>query len=118
MNILTVPKEIVVSLSSDKYTYCKSLWIKASAERPECNVNVPVFSGLLPVCWAASVPVSCGSIYKSFAGCLVTLGDSMGDSMGDTQKDSSTQDIDAICRFVFALPRVSGKVKNKLILII
>ncbi|CAL8359573.1 neuritin 1-like b [Gadus morhua] len=54
--------------------------------------------GLLPVCWAASVPVSCGSIYKSFAGCLVTLGDSMGDSMGDTQKDSSTQDIDAICR--------------------
>ncbi|CAL8243233.1 unnamed protein product [Lota lota] len=45
---------------------------------------------LVPMCWVAALPVSCGSIYKSFAECLVTLGDSLG--------DSSTQDIDAICR--------------------
>ena len=28
---------IVVSLSSDKWTYCESLWIKASDKRPECK---------------------------------------------------------------------------------
>uniref|UniRef100_A0A3Q3PZR7 Uncharacterized protein n=1 Tax=Monopterus albus TaxID=43700 RepID=A0A3Q3PZR7_MONAL len=31
--------------------------------------------GLVPVCFGAAIPVSCGSIYKSFAQCLVTLGD-------------------------------------------
>ena len=36
MNILTVPADIVVSLSSDKCTYWKSLWIKASA-KCECK---------------------------------------------------------------------------------
>ena len=37
MNVLTVPTEIytVVSVSVDKWTNCKSLWIKASGERPE-----------------------------------------------------------------------------------
>ena len=78
-----------------------------------------MFSGLLPVCWAASLPASCGSIYKSFAECLVTLGDSMGGGAGgeagdgaggDTEKDSSTQDIDAICRSVFAAPVRSFRV--------
>ena len=28
---------IVVSLSSDKYTYCKLLWIKASSKCPKCK---------------------------------------------------------------------------------
>ncbi|XP_056134772.1 neuritin 1-like b [Lampris incognitus] len=50
--------------------------------------------GLFPVCFAAVIPVSCGSIYKSFAQCLLTL----GDSLVDTQKDQNTQDIDSICR--------------------
>ncbi|XP_049457421.1 neuritin-like protein [Epinephelus fuscoguttatus] len=49
---------------------------------------------LVPMCFGAAIPVSCGSIYKSFAQCLVTL----GDSLVETQKDQSTQDIDAICR--------------------
>ncbi|KAG7278829.1 hypothetical protein CRUP_010392 [Coryphaenoides rupestris] len=52
--------------------------------------------GLVPLCSAAALPVSCGSIYKSFADCLVTL----GDSLGDTRKDSGLQDIDAICSTV------------------
>ena len=41
MNILTVPMKInnVVSLSSDKCTYCKSLWIEASAKWPQCKCN-------------------------------------------------------------------------------
>ena len=30
-------KYIVVSPSSDKWTYCKSLWINALAKRPECE---------------------------------------------------------------------------------
>ncbi|KAK2854082.1 hypothetical protein Q5P01_006743 [Channa striata] len=49
---------------------------------------------LVPVSFGAAIPVSCASIYKSFAQCLVTL----GDSLEETQKDESTQDIDAICR--------------------
>ncbi|XP_026176124.1 neuritin 1-like b [Mastacembelus armatus] len=49
---------------------------------------------LVPVCFGAAIPVSCGSIYKSFAQCLVTL----GDSLVETTKDQDTQDIDAICR--------------------
>ncbi|XP_029354835.1 neuritin 1-like b [Echeneis naucrates] len=50
--------------------------------------------GLVPVTFGAAAPVSCGSIYKSFAQCLLTL----GDSLVETQRDQSTQDIDAICR--------------------
>ncbi|XP_028258262.1 neuritin 1-like b [Parambassis ranga] len=49
---------------------------------------------LFPVSFGAAIPVSCGSIYKSFAQCLLTL----GDSLVETQKDQSTQDIDTICR--------------------
>ncbi|KAM3626134.1 uncharacterized protein V6R79_023256 [Siganus canaliculatus] len=49
---------------------------------------------LVPVCFGAAIPVSCGSIYKSFAQCLLAL----GDSLVETQKDQNTQDIDAICR--------------------
>ena len=45
---------IVASLSSDKCTYCKSLWIKASAKRPECkchvNVGLPLGKILKLVC--------------------------------------------------------------------
>uniref|UniRef100_A0A4W5PJ47 Neuritin 1-like b n=1 Tax=Hucho hucho TaxID=62062 RepID=A0A4W5PJ47_9TELE len=41
-------------------------------------------SSLGPVCWAAALPSSCGVIYKSFAQCLLTL----GDSLGGTQKES------------------------------
>ena len=37
MSLLYRQRYIVISLSSDKCTYCKSLWIKASAERPECK---------------------------------------------------------------------------------
>ncbi|KAF7650298.1 hypothetical protein LDENG_00127980, partial [Lucifuga dentata] len=50
--------------------------------------------GLVPVCLGAALPTSCGSIYKSFAQCLLTL----GDSLVETQKDQNTQDIDTICR--------------------
>ncbi|CAG5855333.1 unnamed protein product [Menidia menidia] len=49
---------------------------------------------LVPVCFGAALPVACGSIYKSFAQCLLTL----GDSLVETQKDQNTQDIDSICR--------------------
>lgn len=51
-------------------------------------------AGLFPVCFGAAIPVSCGSIYKSFAQCLVAL----GDSLLETEKHQNTQDIDAICR--------------------
>ena len=30
--------DILLSLSSDKCTYCKSLWIKASAKCPKCKL--------------------------------------------------------------------------------
>ncbi|XP_075996764.1 neuritin 1-like b [Genypterus blacodes] len=49
---------------------------------------------LVPASQGASIPTSCGSIYKSFAQCLLTL----GDSLVETQKDDNTQDIDTICR--------------------
>ncbi|KAL6113154.1 nrn1l [Pungitius sinensis] len=57
---------------------------------------LPISLGLslITVCLGAAIPNSCGSIYKSFAQCLLTL----GDSLVDTQKDQSTQDIDSICR--------------------
>ena len=46
MNILIVPIEIYCCFSSsDKCSYSKSLWIKASAKRPQCKcecVNVVV----------------------------------------------------------------------------
>ena len=37
LNIFTVPTEIYRGTSYDKCTYCKSLWIKASAKHPECK---------------------------------------------------------------------------------
>jgi hypothetical protein len=49
MNILTVPSEIYerhVSLSSDQCTYCKTLWITASAKRPECKCEFVTLSAL------------------------------------------------------------------------
>lgn len=58
------------------------------------------FPGLFPESFGAAIPGSCGSIYKSFAQCLLTL----GDSLGDTEKDQNTQDIDTICRWDFADP--------------
>lgn len=51
------------------------------------------------MCFGAAIPVACGSIYKSFAQCLLAL----GDSLVETQKDQDTQDIDSICRCVFAV---------------
>ena len=46
MNILTVLTAIyiVVSLSPDKCTYCKSLWIQASAKCPQCKCNAVPFN--------------------------------------------------------------------------
>ncbi|XP_047219686.1 neuritin 1-like b [Girardinichthys multiradiatus] len=49
---------------------------------------------LAPVCLGAAIPAACGTIYKSFAQCLLSL----GDSLVETQKDQNTQDIDSICR--------------------
>lgn len=61
---------------------------------PSMLLPIALSLSLLPLCFGAAIPVSCGSIYKSFAQCLVTL----GDSLGETEKDPNTQDIDAICR--------------------
>ncbi|XP_037548791.1 neuritin 1-like b [Nematolebias whitei] len=49
---------------------------------------------LAPVCFGAAIPIACSSIYKSFAQCLLTL----GDSLVETQKEQDTQDIDSVCR--------------------
>lgn len=48
----------------------------------------------VPLSLGAAIPPSCGSIYKSFAQCLLRL----GDSLVENQPDQNTQDIDAICR--------------------
>ena len=37
MNIVTVQTAIYCFTSDDRCTYCKSLWIKASAKRPKCK---------------------------------------------------------------------------------
>ena len=37
MNILSVPTAIYFCTSYDKCTYCKLLWIKASAKCPKCK---------------------------------------------------------------------------------
>ena len=37
MSSLYPQRYIVVSLSSDKFTYCKSVWRKASAKQAECK---------------------------------------------------------------------------------
>ena len=39
MNILTVPIAMYCDTSYDRCTYCKSLWIKASAKRPKCKFH-------------------------------------------------------------------------------
>ena len=49
-SLLYRKRYIVVSFSSDKWTYCKSLWIKAFAKCPKCKCNIN--SG----CYACSVP--------------------------------------------------------------
>ena len=36
-NLTGMMKKHLWSVSSDKNTYCKSLWIKAYANRPECE---------------------------------------------------------------------------------
>ncbi|KAH1181408.1 neuritin-like protein [Mauremys mutica] len=43
---------------------------------------------------------SCDTIYKGFAGCLISLGDSMARSVQKQQEDSGQdgQELDAICR--------------------
>ena len=44
MNIFTVPIAIYCGTSYDKCTYCKSLWMNASAKCPKCKMacGVPV----------------------------------------------------------------------------
>ena len=39
MNIFTAPIAMYCGTSYDKCTYCKSLWIKASAKCPECKLG-------------------------------------------------------------------------------
>jgi hypothetical protein len=41
--IVTTEREIVVSLSSDAWTYCQLFWIKESAERPECERGIYIY---------------------------------------------------------------------------
>ena len=43
LNILTVPTAIYCCTSYDKCTYCKSLWIKASATCPKCKRKCYLF---------------------------------------------------------------------------
>ncbi|KAM4593698.1 neuritin 1-like b [Odontesthes bonariensis] len=57
-------------------------------------LTVALCLSLVPLCFGAALPVACDSIYKSFAQCLLTL----GDSLVETQKDQNTQDIDSVCR--------------------
>ncbi|XP_020797219.1 neuritin 1-like b [Boleophthalmus pectinirostris] len=57
-------------------------------------LNLASFLCLVPLTLGAAIPPSCGSIYKSFAQCLLKL----GDSLVENQPDQNTQDIDAICR--------------------
>ena len=40
MNIFTVPQQYIVYFSSDKCTYCKSVWIIASAEFSQCKCAI------------------------------------------------------------------------------
>lgn len=57
-------------------------------------LSLSLFFFFITLSLGAAIPTSCGSIYKSFAQCLLTL----GDSLVDNQSDQNTQDIDAICR--------------------
>ncbi|XP_052008736.1 neuritin 1-like a [Xyrauchen texanus] len=50
---------------------------------------------LVPSPCSASVTRRCGSIYKGFAQCLLTLGDSLSVS---AQKDEDMQEIDSVCK--------------------
>ncbi|XP_017297077.1 neuritin 1-like b [Kryptolebias marmoratus] len=63
---------------------------------PGAAALLPLALGLslARVCFGAAIPAACGSIYRNFAQCLLTL----GDSLAETQKDQNTQDIDSICR--------------------
>ncbi|XP_034725183.1 neuritin 1-like b [Etheostoma cragini] len=68
--------------------------MKSQQGKPTMLLSIALCLSLAPMCFGAAISVSCNSIYKSFAQCLLTL----GDSLVETQKDQSTQDIDAICR--------------------
>ncbi|XP_018606957.1 neuritin 1-like b [Scleropages formosus] len=50
---------------------------------------------LVPSPTSSATTRKCGAIYRGFAQCLLTLGDSMADSM---QNDEGTQEIDTICK--------------------
>ncbi|XP_036066387.1 neuritin 1-like b [Oryzias melastigma] len=67
--------------------------MKSHADAATVLLSIVCLS-LVPLCSGAAIPVACGSIYRGFAQCLLTL----GDSLVETQKDQSTQDIDSICR--------------------
>ncbi|RVE74578.1 hypothetical protein OJAV_G00023410 [Oryzias javanicus] len=67
--------------------------MKSHADAATVLLSIVCLS-LVPLCFGAAIPVACGSIYRGFAQCLLTL----GDSLVETQKDQSTQDIDSICR--------------------
>ena len=45
-NIFTVPPAIYCFTSSDKSTYCKSLWIKASVKCPKCKYTCIIYHSL------------------------------------------------------------------------
>ncbi|XP_061820127.1 neuritin 1-like b [Nerophis lumbriciformis] len=68
--------------------------MKSQAGATALLLPIALCLGLVRICNGAAISISCGSIYKSFAQCLLTL----GDSLVDTQKDQDMQDIDAICR--------------------
>ncbi|XP_051953509.1 neuritin-like protein [Xyrauchen texanus] len=64
-----------------------------------CNacliLPVALYLLLVPSPCSSAVTRRCGSIYKGFAQCLLTLGDSLSVS---AQKDEDMQEIDSICK--------------------
>ncbi|KAA8595594.1 hypothetical protein FQN60_010885, partial [Etheostoma spectabile] len=74
--------------------------MKSQRGKATMLLSIALCLSLAPMCFGAAISVSCNSIYKSFAQCLLTL----GDSLVETQKDQSTQDIDAICRSLVGCP--------------
>ena len=66
MNIFTAPIVIYRGTSYDKCSYCKWLWIKASAKRPSCKMYCKWFIPL-------PVPQRCTPAPGGLAGCSRTL---------------------------------------------
>lgn len=94
----------------DPRTRCWLWWVVPHREPSGCNLAMGLSSipPSPPPAAVAQEPIStagkCNTIYKGFAGCLISLGDSMAQSVRQQRDEEEeeggqeAQELDTICR--------------------